>query len=320
MSDISVFGAGAFGTALAISLARQGRNVTLIARSTSHADAMNAEKQNTARLSGFSFPSSLRATANAAHISPICLMTVPTQALATAVRANSPSLAGCAVVACCKGVDLATGLGPTAVIDRECPQATSAILSGPSFAVDIAAGLPTALTLAAHSEATAAMLQHALSTSNLRLYRSADIVGVEFGGALKNVVAIAAGVTIGAGLGESARAALMTRGYDEMKRFACCYGAELDTLSGLSGLGDLVLTCTSTKSRNFAHGVALGRGDPVDASATVEGVTTARAVAALARERGLDMPITTAVAALLANEITIAEAIKSLLSRPLKKE
>ena len=320
MTDISVLGAGAFGTALAISLARDGRPVSLIARDAAHATAMEQARENSARLPGQTLPDTLRPTADLSNLAQICLLAVPTQALAGFVRKNARELAGRNLVACCKGVDLKSGLGPTGVIGRECPSATAAILSGPSFAVDIAAGLPTALTIASQTDDIAHTLQHALTTSNLRLYRTTDVTGVEMGGALKNVIAISAGIAIGAGLGESARAALMTRGFGELKRFAQTFGAAGETLSGLSGFGDLVLTCTSQKSRNYCHGLALGGGTEQSKTITTEGVSTAVAVASIAAERGIDMPITTTVAALIENKITVSQAIATLLSRPLKKE
>ncbi len=320
MSDISIFGAGAFGTALAISLAKEGRTVQLVARTQSLVEKMQLENENTARLPGFSFPSGVTLTASCTDPALICLIALPTQELAGFIRRNRQAFVGRTVVACCKGVELVSGLGPTGVILQECPTCEAAVLSGPSFATDIAAGLPTALTIASHSEATALYLQTTLSTRNLRLYRSTDIVGVELGGALKNIMAIAAGITIGAGLGESARAALVTRGYGEIKRFAQSAGAGAETLDGLSGLGDLVLTCTSEKSRNFNHGVALGKGKQPGENVTVEGLATARAVAALAVSRNIDMPITAAVANLLSGQFTVAQAIETLLSRPLKKE
>ena len=221
-----------------------------------------------------------------------------------------------AMVACCKGVDLIHLTGPATLIAAARPDVMAAILTGPSFAADIAQGLPTALTLAGGDEA----LQHLLSTPTLRLYRSSDVIGAELGGALKNVIAIAAGVVLGAGLGESARAALMTRGYAEMSRLALSLGARRETLAGLSGFGDLVLTCTSAQSRNFRFGLALGAGQPFDTSVTVEGAATAQAVTKLAAQKGIDMPVTTMISALVAQTITLPQAIHALLSRPLKQE
>ena len=195
-----------------------------------------------------------------------------------------------------------------------------AILTGPSFAADIAVGLPTALTLACGNEALGTQLQDALSTSTFRLYRSADPLGAELGGALKNVVAIACGACIGAGLGDSARAALMTRGFAEMQRLAARLGADAATLAGLSGLGDLALTCTSDLSRNYRFGRTLGEGGPAADGTTVEGRHTARAVARLADRLGEDLPVMMAVDALVDGRLTVAETLETLLARPLRAE
>jgi glycerol-3-phosphate dehydrogenase (NAD(P)+) len=206
------------------------------------------------------------------------------------------------------------------IITEEVPSAQAAILTGPSFAADIARGLPTALTLAVADDTVAKDLQKQLTTSTLRLYRTTDTIGAELGGALKNVVAIACGTAMGAGMGESARAALMTRGYAEMKRMAEYRGADPDTLAGLSGFGDLTLTCTSEGSRNYRLGLSLGRGEDFDAGTTVEGAATARAVAQVAKDAELDMPITMAVAGLLDKTLDVKTAVHSLLTRPLKEE
>jgi len=312
--SISILGGGAFGTALAISLSRDGRPVTLWARDTS---AMQGE--NTRRLPGHAFPASLRVTddlALAAHAETLLIAT-PMQQLAGFLAEKQTLFRRKTLVACCKGVDLTTGLGPAEIISRTVPSAIPAILSGPSFAVDIAAGLPTALTLAVKDGKA---LQAELSTANLRLYRSNDLVGVELGGALKNVVAIACGIAMGTGLGESARAALMTRGYAEMQRFAALKGAQPNTLAGLSGFGDLALTCTSEKSRNYAFGLALGRGITPHSGTTVEGKATAKAVSNTAKIAEIDMPIADMVVAVIDQHITIGEAAEMLLSRPLKEE
>ncbi len=322
MRDISVLGAGAFGTALAITLARSGAAVTLWARNADHAAAMQSERVNQLRLADASFPPNLRVTDKLTDCagSETVLLAVPMQKIAGFLTDNGSVLDGKAIVACCKGVDLATGLGPTATIKKACPNSEAAILTGPSFAIDIARGLPTALTLACQNAGAAAHLQSQLSTDTLRLYRTTDTLGAELGGALKNVIAIACGVAIGAGLGESARAAVMTRGYAEIQRLAGKMGARSETLAGLSGFGDLTLTCTSEKSRNFSFGLSLGRAEPFDAGKTVEGAATARAVARLAKTQGVEMPITTVVAAVLDQKITITDAVAALLSRPLKEE
>jgi glycerol-3-phosphate dehydrogenase (NAD(P)+) len=322
VDQISVLGAGAFGTALAISLARSGQAVTLWARSDDAARSMQSARENIGRLPGKPFPASLNPTSDLTHAckAPILLLAVPMQQLADFAVLNKSLIQHKSLVACCKGIDLKSDRGPLAVLEDLVPDARVAILSGPSFAIDIADGLPTALTLAARDKDVVDMLQSKLTTDTIRLYSSLDPVGVEFGGALKNVIAIACGLAMGAGLGESARAALMTRGFSEMQRLAARVGADPTTLSGLSGFGDLVLTCTSDKSRNFSHGFKLGTGAKVDPNITVEGVATAKAVMHLARTLDLDMPITTTITQILDGHISISEAVELLLSRPLKRE
>jgi len=320
VNDVTVYGAGAFGTALAISLSRGGQSVTLVARNADTASVLRKDRENKARLSGFTFPSKLRVTDEIRAESNLCLLAIPTPALAGFVGTNRQQLANRPLVACCKGVEISSGLGPTGLIDKACPSAISAILSGPSFAVDVAAGLPSALTLATRNSRAAIEIQKTLSNSALRIYRSNDVPGVEIGGALKNVIAIAAGVTIGAGLGESARAALITRGFAEIRRYALRYGAQPETLSGLSGFGDFILTCTSEKSRNYRCGLALGQGHRPAKNETIEGVSTAIAVTHIAKSGNIDMPILHVVAALLESSISTSQALEMLMSRPLGKE
>jgi glycerol-3-phosphate dehydrogenase (NAD(P)+) len=312
---IAIAGAGAFGTALAVALGREGRAVTLWARDVGE---MADRRQNARYLPGVDLPDCVTVSADRDVFAraEVVLLAVPMQALAGFVEAHAGQFGGKWLVACCKGVDMATLQGPSAVIRARCADAGIAVLTGPSFAADIARGLPTALTLAGADEA----LQARLSTPSLRLYRSADVVGAELGGALKNVMAIAAGVVMGAGLGDSARAALMTRGFAEMQRFALAKGARAETLAGLSGLGDLILTCTSAQSRNFRFGQAMGQGAEFDPTITVEGAATAVAVAKIAQRDGIEMPITQMIAALMAQEITLRQAIQALMSRPLKEE
>lgn len=319
--SVGVIGSGAFGTALAISLTQNGP-VTLWARSADQVGEMQASRENNQRLPGIRFPATLDVTADisVAGTSPTLLLAVPMQQLRKLLMEHGSVLAGQVLVACCKGVELDSGLGAVGVVNDVLPDTRAALLTGPSFAQDIACGLPTALTLACAQEALGKTLQHDLTTASLRLYRTTDVIGAELGGALKNVMAIACGAVIGAGLGDSARAALMTRGYAEMRRMAMSLGAKPDTLSGLSGFGDLALTCTSDQSRNYRLGLSLGRGDPFDATVTVEGAATARAVADQARKTGLDMPITQSVVALLDSDLTITDAMADLLSRPLKEE
>lgn len=315
---IGIIGAGAFGTALAIALGREGREVRLWARSATQVAEMARSRRNDACLPQIDLPETVSVTAEIKDLlsAEAILLAIPMQQLRAFLQAH-PQLNGLPLVACCKGVDLATLQGPASVIKAACPGSPVAILTGPSFAADIAKGLPTALTLAAQDGEA---LQNLLSTPVLRLYRTQDVIGAELGGALKNVIAIAAGVVIGAGLGDSARAALMARGYAEMLRFAVARGAEPETLAGLSGFGDLVLTCTSTQSRNFRFGQALGSGSSFDKNITVEGAATAKAVSNLAKTTGVDMPITSMIAALIDQSITLPEAISALLTRPLKQE
>ncbi|MGB8621786.1 MAG: NAD(P)H-dependent glycerol-3-phosphate dehydrogenase [Paracoccaceae bacterium] len=322
MSRVGIAGAGAFGTALAVALARAGNEIILWTQDAGRAATIQKERTNSTRLPGVDLPESVTVTSEIEHFKGVAavLLSVPMQALSGVLKTHAAVLDGTPLVACCKGVSLATGTGPTAIIADACPTSVPAILTGPSFAADIARGLPTALTLACQDAATGQALQQMVSTPVLRLYRSADTTGAELGGALKNVIAIASGIVIGAGLGDSARAALMTRGFAEMQRFARAFGAEAETLSGLSGLGDLVLTCTSAQSRNFRFGQALGRGEIFDPLVTVEGAATAKAVAKLAAERGIDMPITAMVAAVIDGKCSIAEATGALLTRPLKEE
>lgn len=316
---IAVIGAGAFGTALAVALGREGRAVTLCARDAAQVAIMQETRRNESRLPGVDLPKtvSIAAFSDGFPGSQAVLLALPMQALRGFLASHAAALDGLPLVACCKGIDLATLQGPAALIAAACPNAAVAILTGPSFAADIARGLPTALTLAAQDGEG---LQHLLSTPSLRLYRSTDVIGAELGGALKNVIAIAAGVVIGAGLGDSARAALMTRGYAEMTRLALALGARAETLAGLSGFGDLVLTCTSAQSRNFRYGQAIGAGQGFDPTVTVEGAATAKAVSNMALRLEIDMPITAMIAALIDQIITLPQAISALLSRPLKQE
>lgn len=317
---IGILGAGAFGTALAVALARGGNEIRLWARSQDQVRLMQQSRRNEAHLPGVDLPENVTIHAEIGDLrqSEALLLCCPMQALAGLLD-GLPDMGDAPLVACCKGVDLGTLTGPVALIRQRRPDAVAAILTGPSFAADIAQGLPTALTLAC-AEPLGADLQRLLSTATLRLYLTDDVTGAELGGALKNVVAIGAGVVIGAGLGDSARAALMTRGYAEMVRLARHLGARAETLAGLSGFGDLVLTCTSAQSRNFRYGQALGQQSGFDPAVTVEGVATARAVTRLAAELGLDMPVTAMVDALASGAIPLEDAVGQLMSRPLKQE
>ncbi|KPA19879.1 Glycerol-3-phosphate dehydrogenase (NAD(P)+) [Shimia sp. SK013] len=316
---ISVLGAGAFGTALAIAIARNGTPVTLWARHPDAAKSMQNTRTNP-RLPDVALPETVSVTAQfSSALNDVVLLAVPMQKLRGLLETH-PELSGRTLVACCKGVELGTQLGPVALIRDVLPDATPAILTGPSFAADIARGLPTALTLASPDETVGKALQQRLKSPNIRIYRTTDTVGAELGGALKNVIAIACGIAIGAGLGDSARAALMTRGYAEMQRMARALGAQPDTLAGLSGFGDLTLTCSSEQSRNFRFGLSLGRGEIFDPTVTVEGAATATAALARAKTMQIDMPITAAVVAILQGGLQIRDAMEMLLARPPKEE
>lgn len=318
---IAVTGAGAFGTALASTLARSGRDVLLWGRDPDAMQAL-AQARTTPRLPGITLAEQLSVTSDLKNIAAcdMVLLCTPAQTLAHFAAAARPQLRGKPLVACCKGIDLATLRGPTATLADLIPESPAAVLTGPSFAADIAQGLPTALTLACRDEKVAKSLQQTLSTDSLRLYTTTDTIGAELGGALKNVIAIGCGVAIGSGLGDSARAALLTRGFAEMQRLAQRLGADPATLNGLSGLGDLALTCTSLLSRNYRYGLALGEGSDFDTTTTVEGVATARAVAKLAVELDIELPICTVVGRLADGSTDVAAALSTLLTRPLKEE
>ncbi|WP_062560321.1 NAD(P)H-dependent glycerol-3-phosphate dehydrogenase [Paracoccus aminovorans] len=312
--SVAVIGAGAFGTALAVVLAAKGP-VTLWGR-----DVAWRARENP-RLPGIALPDSLHLTDRLADCTAeTVLLALPAQVLGSFLAAEAQHFDGRRLVSCAKGIDLATLTGPSALIAQACPRATIAVLTGPSFAADIARGLPTALTLACTDPDAAEALQRQLSTTALRLYRTTDVTGAELGGALKNVVAIAAGAAIGAGYGDSARASVVTRGFAEMTRLAAALGARPETLAGLSGLGDLVLTCTSEQSRNFRYGLALGAGREFAAGTTVEGAATARAVAALAPKLGVELPVSQLVAGLAEGRVAMEHALDILLNRPLKEE
>jgi len=324
MSTVAILGAGAFGTALALALA-QKHPVTLWARDPAHAAEMARDRENRRRLPGLTLPPEVHVEADLrAAVGPtqVVLLATPMQALAGFAAEHAAALEGKALVSCCKGLDLGSRRGPAGILADACPRATVAVLTGPSFAADIARGLPTALTLACADDLAGVRLQRRLAGPTLRLYRTSDVIGAELGGALKNVVAIGAGIVCGAGLGESARAALITRGHAEMQRLAMRLGARPETLAGLSGLGDLVLTATSERSRNYTFGQALARdyARTFDRGVTVEGVATARAVVELAGRLGVAVPVSETVAMVCGGVLTIAEAIDRVFNRPLKEE
>lgn len=323
---IAVIGAGSWGCALANAIARAGRTVTLCARDPAAAAVLEAKRESP-YLPGQPIDESIAITSSfaVAAKADAILLVVPAQSLRSAAMALAPSLIdNTPVIACAKGIERGSGKFMTQVIAEVLPRAAPAILSGPSFATDVARGLPTAVTLAAHEERTASALARALGSATFRPYHSTDLRGVEIGGAAKNVLAIAAGIVAGRGLGASAAAALTTRGFAELVRFGKAYGAKADTLMGLSGLGDLVLSCSSPQSRNFALGVALGQGrTPQQALAETklaEGFFTAAVLVEKARAHHVDMPIAAAVAAVVEGPLSVDAAIESLLTRPFKAE
>lgn len=316
--SIAVLGAGAFGTSLAMALAQDGQSVLLWGRDPQIMTKMDETRETGPRLPGYALPDGLTVTANLSAVTAeTCLIAVPMQRL-SGFLSEIPETAQM-LIACCKGVDQTTALGPVATIKAGSPHVGAAMLTGPSFAKDIAAGLPTALVLACDNDPDSQAAQSVLSRTALRIYRTNDVVGAELGGALKNVVALAAGMTIGAGLGDSARASVIARGFAEMSRYAIAKGAQMETLQGLSGLGDLVLTCTSDKSRNFTAGLAFGQGK-VPGEMTIEGMATADAVARDAAALGLELPLTSTVARVTQGYLDIPSAIATLLARPAGKE
>jgi glycerol-3-phosphate dehydrogenase (NAD(P)+) len=322
IEKISVLGGGAWGTALALVCARGGGAVTLWEQDAANAE--NLEKKRESRfLPGVKLDDTIKVTRDlaAAAKCDAILLVVPAQAVRSVVTLLAPSLpARTPLVACAKGIEHGTHKFMSEIIGECASQAVPAILSGPSFAADVARGLPTAVTIATAEAALAAALAHAIGSGTFRPYHSTDVRGVEIGGAVKNVLAIAAGIVTGRGLGASAAAALTTRGFAELARFGKAHGAKAETMMGLSGLGDLILTCSTPQSRNFSCGVALGKGETPDRNKLAEGVFTAPVLLEMARAKNVDMPISTAVAALMAGNLTVDAAIESLLSRPLKAE
>jgi glycerol-3-phosphate dehydrogenase (NAD(P)+) len=319
---VGVIGAGAWGTALAGVAARAGHRVTLWARSPEVAERINETGVNEAYLPNLPLPANITATARPADLggtSPV-LVATPAQAVRKTLANFADHLApGTAVMVCAKGIERGTHRLMSEVLAEVLPGSQPYVLSGPSFAGDVARGLPTAVTLAGPSLDAAAEMAEALSLPSFRIYASDDIVGVQLGGAVKNVLAIACGISDGRGLGDSARAALTTRAFAELARLGRAVGAKPETLTGLSGLGDLVLTCASRQSRNFAYGIALGEGASPP-HGTVEGVPTAGVVAEMAQALGVDMPICAAVHRIVQGDTEIDDELGRLLARPLKPE
>ncbi len=334
MSDVTVIGAGAWGTALAIQAARAGARVQLWARDPSRAAEITAQRESP-RLPGARLADQVTIIDDLSRVTGIVLLAVPMQhqrgVLARLLPGTGP------LVVCAKGIETGTRLLPLEVVEAVHPGTQAAVLTGPNFAHEIAAGLPAAAVVAAGQAALRDRIIAALSTPTFRLYGNDDPIGAQVGGAAKNVIAIAAGTVTGAGLGENARAALITRGLAELARLAVALGGRAETVMGLSGLGDLLLTCTGPASRNYSLGLALGRGEKLAdvlaaRSAVTEGVATAPALVARAAApgsraqagglpgAGVDIPICTAVAALLEGRITLRQAMADLLARPLRDE
>jgi glycerol-3-phosphate dehydrogenase (NAD(P)+) len=325
-NHIAVIGGGAWGTALALTCARAGRKVTLWEEDSANAQALKTKRESRF-LPGVRIDDGVVIAGDvaAAAAAEAILLVVPAQAVRAVATTLAPVLAArTPVIVCAKGIERGSNKFMSEVIAECAPGALPAILSGPSFAADVARGLPTAVTLAASDAKLAGELAQAVGSATFRPYHSSDVRGVEIGGATKNVLAIAAGVVTGRGLGASALAALTTRGFAELVRFGKAYGARPETMMGLSGLGDLLLTCSSPQSRNFSFGVNLGRGHDPDTiqktTGLAEGAFTASVLLDMARERNVDMPISTAVVALLEKTMSVDAAIGSLLARPLKAE
>ncbi len=322
---IAVLGAGAWGTALAQQAARAGNAVTLWARDAARAAAIQAARENQRYLPGVPLHAAIDVTADAAALegAGLWLLVVPAQHLRATLAALPDG--GAPLVVCAKGVERGTLLLPLEILEQLRPGATTAVLSGPNFAHEVAKGLPAAAVIASRDAGLRALAAERLGTAGFRLYGGDDPMGVQVGGAAKNVIAIAAGAVIGAGLGENARAALVTRGLAELSRLAVALGGRAETAAGLSGLGDLLLTTTGPGSRNTSLGMELGRGVGLEAAlatrvGVAEGVATAPALVARAAAAGVELPIGAAVADLLAGKLTVAEAMGRLLARPRRDE
>ena len=330
MKTIGIIGAGAWGTALGQVLAQSSkeynRTVTLWAREADVAASINVNHENPTYLPGIKLSENLKATDSLSEASKcdILLITTPAQHLrATLQNMRSDIAKGKPVVICAKGIELDTGLLMSQVALDVIPEATIAILSGPTFAREVASGMPSAVTIAAQDQDVAQELQTALGAKRFRPYISDDIIGAQLGGAIKNVIAIACGIVHGRRMGENACAALLTRGVAEIARLGVAMGAKKETLLGMCGIGDLMLTCSSMQSRNFSLGVALGEGKTLDETlgprkAVTEGVHSAKATLSLAKKHEVDMPITSAVNSCLHEGVSIDEAIEEMLNRPFR--
>nr|WP_294511751.1 NAD(P)H-dependent glycerol-3-phosphate dehydrogenase [uncultured Rhodopila sp.] len=320
MSKVTVVGAGAWGTALAIQAARAGNDVTLVTRSAAAVAAIRTSRENP-RLPGVPVPESIHANETLPALSDLLVWVVPTQQLRSSLLTYRPSETP--IVVCAKGVEIGSHMLPLEVVTEVSDARPLGILSGPNFAHEVAAGLPAATVVASSDSGLRDLVRTSLGTNTFRLYGNDDPIGAQLGGAAKNVIAIAAGAVIGAGLGENARAALVTRGLSELCRLAVALGGRAETVMGLSGLGDLLLTCTGTSSRNFSLGYALGQGKALadilaERTGVTEGVSTASAL--VERAGNVELPICRAVSELLMGMKTLDQAISQLLSRPQRDE
>ncbi|MBO9581576.1 MAG: NAD(P)-dependent glycerol-3-phosphate dehydrogenase [Sphingobium sp.] len=325
MTTVGIIGGGAWGTALAQVAASGERDVLLWAHEADVVEAINTRHENPLFLTGLALSPRIRATSDIAELAGCAanLIVTPAQHM-RAVLSNLPQQ-GQPLLLCAKGIEAGSLKLLHEVAAEVHPASPVAVLSGPTFAHEVAAGQPTAVTLAAKSEAQAQALTALIARPNFRPYWSTDLVGAEIGGAVKNVLAIACGVVEGAGLGQNARASLISRGFAEMTRFGLALGARPETLAGLSGLGDLVLTCSSTSSRNFSLGLGLGQGLAAsallsDRRTVAEGAFTAPVLREAAAKHGVDMPVTTAVCALLDGSVNVSQVVGTLLARPLRAE
>ncbi len=322
--NITILGTGAWGTALAGVEARNGHQVTLWGRDEEVLDSIRDNHENRKYLPEISLPKSINTSASLPDAligADMVLIVTPAQSITSLAGSLSGMIsAKTPLILCAKGIDRISGKLPAETLREALPESPVAALSGPSFAADVAKGLPTAVTLASDSEVLAARLAEVLSSPSFRVYASDDLKGVELGGALKNVIALAVGVCRGLELGASAEAALIARGFAELNRLAIGLGAKPQTLMGLSGLGDLVLTCSSPQSRNFAYGIALGKGANTEGLPLAEGALSAKIATALARQVSVDCPIMKTVVKLLDHEISAHAASLQLLTRPLKSE
>jgi glycerol-3-phosphate dehydrogenase (NAD(P)+) len=325
--SIGIVGAGAWGTALAESAAQAGREVRLWAYERETVEEINAYRTNRVYLPGVTLSPGVRATARTEEIASadIVLLVVPSQFFRGILTGFAADLAGKPVLICTKGFEGGSGKMMSDVLAEVVPGALPGVLTGPSFAGEVARGLPTALTIAAPDEALGNQAANALGSRTLRLYWTDDMRGVQVGGAVKNVLAIACGIVAGRRFGSNAQAALIARGFAELSRFGIAMGARAETLSGLSGLGDLILTCSSPQSRNMSLGMALGEGKTLadilgSRKSVSEGAHSAGSVVALAKEMGIEMPICEAVRAVLAGEMDVESAITALQSRPFRAE